>query len=93
MYFAIYSMLYFLCGEDDALVRDAKITEIAPDTFHVQSHLDIPMDELDLKVRITKLDNHTFHYEVFDSKYADDGEFDARYECLSPDEDEIPPVY
>ena len=80
MYYAIYQFLYHLCGQSDKIVRETKITQLSENEFHLQ--YDEFLDEIDLKVRITKIyptvdyavaEHEIYQYEVYDSVYGDDG--------------------
>ena len=80
MYYAIYQFLYHLCGQSDKIVRETKITQLSENEFHLQ--YDEFLNEIDLKVRITKIyptvdyavaEHEIYQYEVYDSVYDDDG--------------------
>lgn len=80
---AIDLMLFSTCGEDPEILEYAKITEISPNTYHITYKEDNQFEGIDLKVKIAwKTDligsSSYFEYTVFDSVYADDGEFTLR---------------
>lgn len=72
---AINQMLFETCGEDPELVENAQIVELAENDFHVTYKEDDPFDGLDFKFTVSPV-NDTFHFNVYESVYADTGEFD-----------------
>lgn len=81
--YCIYKMIWETCGEDQETFENAVVTEIAPNVFHITYKTYDPYEGMDFKVRITIDDRQTVapykvvcQYDVFDSKYGDDGTFE-----------------
>ena len=83
--YALYRMIYECCGEDPEVLENAKITEIAPNTYHVEHNISNPYYGVAFDVAITIRDNmprtmcqhsRIAHYAITNSVYGDNGEFD-----------------
>lgn len=83
--YALYRMIYECCGEDQEVLENAQITEIAPNKYHVEHNISNPCTGVGFDVEITIRDNmprtmcqnsRIAHYNVTNSVYGDDGEFD-----------------
>ena len=72
---AINQMLFETCGEDQELVENAKIVELAENNFHVTYKETDQFDGLDFKFIITPV-RDTYHFNIYESVYGDIGEFD-----------------
>lgn len=77
---ALSMMLFSTCGEDEELMENAEIEEIAPDTYHVEYMIADPFKGVGLTVHINReMYAHgqcsVFHYNVLSSAYGDTGEF------------------
>ena len=79
---ALERMLFETCGEDRELVENAKVVEIDTDTYWITYNELNAIDGLNFKVKITELpynDKTIYHFHVFDSMYADNGDFFLDY--------------
>ena len=72
---AINQMLFETCGEDPELVANAEIEELAENNFHVTYKKYDPWDGLDFKFTVEPIQD-TYHFNIYESVYADTGEFD-----------------
>ncbi len=82
MNYAIKKMLFETCGEDPEMIANAKVTKIAPNTYHIQySNTEFdPYNEIDLKVQVTELpyngyQDDRYAYNIFESVYGETGKF------------------
>lgn len=78
LYLPLERVLFETCGEDMQIVEEATVRIIAPNVFHVQYKEDDPMEGIDFKILIVPEKHngkHTYLCHVFDSVYADNGDF------------------
>ncbi len=80
---ALTIMLFSTCGEDEDTMANTEIEQIGPSIYHVTYSLDDPLNAMDFQVAIEPNKSELgatlgFHYTVFRSMYADDGEFSIK---------------
>ena len=76
---ALSLLLYSTCGEDEQTLAETEVKQIGPDIFHITYALDNQYEAMDFQVAIDVVKTGTishFHYTVFRSQFADNGEFD-----------------
>lgn len=82
MNYTLNKMLFETCGEVPDVIENAKITEIAPNHFHITYKPSDPWNGIDLKVLIEIIEDDPYrqhryiaHYSISDSVYGEDGDF------------------
>ena len=83
--YALERMLFETCGEDQELVENARVVEIDTDTYWITYKELNPYDGVNFKVKITRLpynSENIYHFHVYDSIYADDGDFFLDYHLV-----------
>lgn len=76
--YALYKMIFETCGEDPETLENAKVTEIAKNTYHVQYKEKDPYDGMDFKVKLhlDRLQGKPIcYYDITDSVWGDNGTF------------------
>ena len=85
--YAIERLLLETCDLDEDMRENIVIKETQRDVYHIQYIVDDPCYCIDFRVKISELVNDSkilYHFHVFDSKYADNGDFFLDYH-LVPD--------
>lgn len=71
------------CDKPDFV--SVKFHEITPTEYHIQYHENDPYEGLDFKIKVTELpynDSIIYHIHIYDSVYADDGDFFLDYHLV-----------
>ena len=77
--YALYKMIWETCGEDKETLENVTVIELLPNVFHVGYKTYDPYEGMDFKVKIsfkTANGKTVCHYDIWDSKFGDNGDFD-----------------
>lgn len=83
--YALERMLFETCGESQDVVENARVVMINANEYWITYKENDPMDGLDFKVKITELpynDKKIYHFHIYDSVYADNGDFFLDYHLV-----------
>ena len=82
----IERMLKETCDCTDKMLEDVKVSEYHPSDYHIQYKEDDPFEGFDFRVKITDIqteNGYVYHFNITESKYADNGDFFLDYHLVA----------